>query len=84
MIDAGHEPVPAWCKPPGRAISPADAATVARALADAESYRRDGAEEQCADCEAAPAGACEDHLNDLDLADAYADLGRQLQQDGAE
>jgi hypothetical protein len=68
LFDAGHDAVVAWCQPPGRSVSPADAVTLRQALADAEAYRRDRA------------AACEDHVDDLDQAEAYAGLGRQLQQ----
>ena len=80
LYDAGHEAVPAWCEPPGRWISPAEAVVIGRGLADAESYRRDRAEAWCADCEAHPAGACDQHVDDFDQADAYAELGRQHQE----
>jgi hypothetical protein len=56
------------------AIITVDAALLAEALADAERYRRGHAAEPCTDCETAPAGACEKHLDDLDQADAYRDL----------
>ena len=82
LYDAGHEAVPAWCQPPGRAISPADAVTIGQALADAERYRRRRVEDWCADCAGSPAEACDTHLDDLDQADAYAGLGRQLHQEG--
>jgi len=81
LFDPGHAAVPAWCEPPGRFVSPADVAIIGQALADAEAYRRDGAEAWCADCEARPEGACDDHVDDLDRADAYAELGRQLEQE---
>ena len=81
IYDAGHEASAAWCEPPGRAISPAGAVTIAQALADAEAYRRRRAGDWCADCAGSPAGACGPHLDDLDQADAYAGLGRQLQQE---
>ena len=81
LVDAGHEAEVAWCDPPGRAISPADAAVLARALADAERYRRRRVEDWCADCAGSPAEACDTHLDELDQADAYAELGRQLQQE---
>jgi len=80
LYDAGHEASPAWCEPPGRAISPAGAVIIGQALEDAERYRRDRAEAWCADCRAHPAGACDDHADQLDQADAYAELGRQLQE----
>ena len=41
LVDPGHAAVAAWCKPPGRVISPAEPAAIRRALADAERYRRD-------------------------------------------
>jgi hypothetical protein len=84
LFDAGHEPEVAWCPPPGRSISPADAAVLGQALADAEVYRRGRAGDWCADCAGSPAEACDDHLDDLDQADAYAELGRQLQQEGGQ
>ncbi len=81
LFDAGHAPEVAWCTPPGRSVSPADAATIGRALDDAERYRRERVEAYCYECAQHPAGACEGHLDDLDQADAYAALGRQLQQE---
>jgi hypothetical protein len=81
LYDAGHEAEVAWRQPPGRSISPADAATLGQALADAEAYRRERAAAYCYDCSAAPQEACETHLDDLDRADAYAELGRQLQRE---
>ena len=81
LYDGGHDAVVAWCEPPGRAISPAEAAVLGQALADAERYRRRRVEDWCADCAGAPAEACDGHLDDLDQADAYAELGRQLQQE---
>jgi hypothetical protein len=59
-------------------VTTTQAALIAKALADAETYRRPHAEDWCADCETAPQGACEDHLNDLDQADAYRDLAAEL------
>jgi hypothetical protein len=59
-------------------ITSAQAAVIAQALDDAQAYRRRRAEAWCSDCETAPEGACQDHLADLDQADAYAELGRQL------
>jgi hypothetical protein len=82
LFDAGHEASPAWGEPPGRVISPAGAVTIGQALADAEAYRRRRVEDWCADCAGSPAEACDSHLDDLDQADAYAELGRLLQQEG--
>lgn len=78
LFDPGHAAVAAWCKPPGRVISPADPAAIRRALADAERYRRDRATGWCGDCQDHPAEACEDHLDDLGQADAYRDLAAKL------
>jgi hypothetical protein len=80
LYDAGHEAEVAWCPPPGRSISPADAAVLGQAIADAEAYRRKRAGDWCADCAGSPAEACDTHLDDLDQADAYAELGRQMQE----
>jgi hypothetical protein len=78
IYDAGHEAAVAWCEPPGRSLSPADVVTICQALADAEACRRSRVEAYCYDCQRHPAGACEDHLNDLDQADAYRDLAQML------
>jgi hypothetical protein len=78
LFDAGHQASPAWCEPPGRAISPADAATIRRALADAESTRRDQTAAWCGDCQGHPAGACDQHVDDLDQANSYRDLAHVL------
>ena len=78
LFDPGHAAVSAWCASPGRAISPADAATMRGALADAAEYRRTEAEQWCADCEGHPAEACEEYLDDLDAARTYDDLAAQL------
>jgi hypothetical protein len=47
-----------------------------QALADAIEYRTPGAD--CADCDASPAGLCQDHAEDLDKTDAYLALARVL------
>jgi hypothetical protein len=72
-----HEPLTITIRTPGARVtlSKADAETIARALADAEGYRRLRADQWCMNCETAPQGACQDHVADLDLADAYRDLG---------
>jgi hypothetical protein len=59
-------------------VTTAQAAVIRQALADAEAYRRERAEAYCHDCQRHPTGACEDHLNDLDAADAYRDLVAEL------
>jgi hypothetical protein len=49
---------------------------LAQALADAIQFR--DASGFCPHCEAHPAGLCDDHAADLDLADAYLALAREL------
>ena len=52
---------------------------LASALGDAIDYRDlrvNGG--QCADCEAHPAALCDDHAADVNRADAYIVLGREL------
>jgi hypothetical protein len=58
------------------ALSEAQRAVLGQALADAIEQRTPSG--ICADCEAASAGLCEDHADDLDLTDAYLALGREL------
>ncbi len=59
-------------------LTAAQAAVMANALADAEKFRRDRAGGWCSDCGQHPAGACDDHVDDLDRADAYRDLAAEL------
>ena len=59
------------------------AATVLGALEDAETARRRCAEAFCHDCNEHPAGACEDHLSDLDAAQQYHELAARLLGGGA-
>lgn len=62
---------------PARAVitlTAAQAVTIARALADAEWYRRDSATAWCPDCATAQGGACSYHISFLAPADAYRDL----------
>ncbi len=78
LYDPGHEAVPAWCIPPGRALSPAQARTVAQALGDAAACQLDRASGGCADCGNDPDRACPDHAGDTSLALAYRQLARLL------
>ena len=64
--------------PPCVVFAAGKEALVAQALADAEAYCRKRAENWCGDCAAAPAGGCDDHLDDLDQADAYRDLAAEF------
>ena len=79
LFNACHAPVEAWCRP--AVLPPADTAVLGQALDDVQAYRRERAEAYCYECAQHPAGACETHADDLDQADAYAGLGRQLRQE---
>ena len=59
-------------------LTTAQAAVMAKALVDAEQYRRDTAATWCADCAASPDVACQDHLEDLDRAEAYSEVAAEL------
>lgn len=50
--------------------------TIGQALADAATYRDPSG--ACPDCEAHPAGLCEDHAADFDKTDAYLQLAKAL------
>jgi hypothetical protein len=63
---------------PAVRLTPVQAATVLRALADAEAYRRQQAAAWCADCTRHPAACCDEHVADLDQADVYAALADGL------
>jgi hypothetical protein len=52
--------------------------TMLAALADAVAYRTAGADARCEDCMAHPAGCCDPHADDLEQADAYRDLAREI------
>ena len=59
-------------------LTAVQATTVARALADAEHYRRDSAAAWCAGCAAAQGDACPAHLGYLAPATAYRELAAEL------
>jgi len=60
----------------GTVLDPVQLATLGLALADAAEYRQPAG--LCADCDVHPAGLCAPHAADLDRADDYAALARQL------
>jgi hypothetical protein len=62
LYDPGNQAAPAWCVPPGRALSPAQGYVIIQALMDALAYR--AGRGPCADCGRAPAGACPNHAAD--------------------
>lgn len=57
-------------------LTPVQLARVGEALADAIEYRQPSG--FCRDCDDDPADLCAAHSRDLDRADSYAALGRQL------
>jgi hypothetical protein len=75
-----HEPLVITIKVPGQKLTlgRAEGAVIMRALADAEGYRQMRASRWCAKCEAAPAGACAEHVDDVGLVDVYRDLTDRL------
>ena len=75
-----HEPFVIAIRAPGAKVTltKEDIITIAQALADAEQLRRLRASEWCQYCQIAAAGACHEHLDDLDAADAYRDLAAEL------
>jgi hypothetical protein len=75
-----HEPLVITIRTPQAKLTLArpHAVLIMQALEDAEGYRRLRADAWCAGCQDAPQGACDDHVNDLTLADAYRDLAAEL------
>lgn len=60
-------------------LAPADRDLVFGALDHAEQLMRERVDAYCVDCATSPAEACEQHLDDLDLADAYQALATRLE-----
>jgi len=63
---------------PGVRLTAAQAALVLAALGDAAAARRERAAAYCYECAGHPAGACDEHLDDLDAAEAYETLAAGL------
>jgi hypothetical protein len=57
-------------------LSESSEAVLGQALADAIAHRTP--QGICPDCDAHPAGLCDDHAGDLDTTDAYLALAREL------
>ena len=74
LYDPGHQAVPAWCVPPGRALSPAQGYVIGQALVDAGNYRLHHS--PCVLCGHDPAEDCP--LADTSQADAYRHLAAVL------
>jgi hypothetical protein len=76
LYEADHEAAPAWCVPPGRALSPGEMTDARQALADAIAYRSGAA--RCEDCAAAAPEACAGHRGEAAVAARYERLLRRL------
>lgn len=75
-----HEPVVITIRRPRArvALTRDDGELILRAFADAAAYRQLRANQWCENCLTAPQGACDEHLDDLDLASAYGELSARL------
>ena len=62
----------------GPVLYPAQLSTVLAALDDAATLRTERAAAYCYDCSSHPAGACDVHVDDLDQADAYRQVAREI------
>jgi hypothetical protein len=63
----------------GEVILTADQAAIAvAALGDAVTYRLERAAAWCEACKSHPAGACEQHLDDLDMAAMFRETATQI------
>ena len=60
------------------ALTTGQLSTVLAALDDAATFRTERAAAYCYACSGHPAGACEEHVDDLDQADAYRQLATTL------
>jgi len=71
-----HEPMIITIRVPGVkvALTKADVITIVQALSDAEGWRRRRVDQWCARCENAP----QEHLADMNLANAYVVLAAEL------
>jgi hypothetical protein len=72
LYDPGHQAVPAWCTPPGRALSPAQGCVIIQALMDGLAHR--AGRGPCAGCGLTAAAACPDHAADAGQIRAYRRL----------
>lgn len=75
-----HEPMIITIRAPGAKVelTKADVITIMQALSDAEGWRRGRVDHWCARCENAPQARCEEHLADMDRANAYGVLAAAL------
>ena len=63
---------------PVAGLSPAQQSTVLAALDDAATFRTERAAAYCYACSGHPAGACDEHVDDLDQAGAYRQVAREI------
>jgi hypothetical protein len=60
-------------------LPPAQLATVLAALDDAAAFRTERAKAYCVRCAEHPAGACDEHLDDLDAAERYRQMAQEIE-----
>lgn len=67
-------------------ITDGQRAELVRALADAIYYRGDveSGPDSCHDCQMDPDGTCDDHLNDMQMAETWRELRAFLWREGDE
>ena len=75
-----HEPVAITIRRPRArvALTRTDGQLIMRALADAAVFRQQRANQWCDKYLPAPEGACDEHLDDMDLVGAYGNLSARL------
>ena len=75
-----HEPLLITIRRPRArvALTRDDGQLIMLGLADAAAFRQHRANEWCDKCMTAPEGACDDHVRDMGLADAYGELASRL------
>jgi hypothetical protein len=71
---SGGPPAPAA----GLLLTPRDRRLLLAALGDAAAYRDDRAGQWCESCQTAGAGACDEHADDTDQAEAYRALAGRI------
>jgi hypothetical protein len=75
-----HEPLVITIRRPRArvALTRDDGQLIMRALADAAAFRQHRVNQWCESCMTAPERVCDEHLADMNLADAYGVLAAEL------
>jgi hypothetical protein len=80
LYDTDHAAVIGWRRLP--VLTTAKLGTVLAAMDDAAMSRTERAGFYCMDCSLSPAEVCQAHADDLDVADAYRQVARELRAAG--